>query len=53
MSIVEIIALALVKYGPQVARAIYDIFNKPSPTQEDWDKVFAMAEKSYEDYVKK
>lgn len=48
----EIIALALVKYGPQMARALYEIFSKPTPTKEDWDKVFAMAEKPYEDYTK-
>lgn len=47
-----IIAEALVKYGPTVARAIAEIFEKKTPTLQDWEKVFALAEKSYEDYVK-
>ena len=51
MTMIEIIAAALIKYGPQVARALYDIFTKPAPTAEDWNKVFDMAEKSYDDYV--
>lgn len=52
MTTVEIIAAALIKYGPAVARALYDLFSVANPTKEDWDKVFKLAEKSYEDYVK-
>jgi len=48
---VAIIASALVKYGPAVARGIAEIFNKDAPTLEDWNKVFALAERSYESYT--
>jgi hypothetical protein len=48
---VIIIAEALMKYGPSVARALVEIFKKDDPTAEDWEKVFALAEKSYDDYV--
>ena len=49
---VLLIAKALLDYGPAVARALAEIFQKPNPTLEDWEKVFAVSEKSYEDYVK-
>lgn len=48
---VAVIASALVKYGPAVARGIAEIFNKEAPTLEDWNKVFDMAERSYESYT--
>lgn len=48
----EIIAMALVKYGPTLARGLLEIFQKDAPTTEDWERVFALAEKPYEDYVK-
>ena len=47
-----LIAQALIKYGPAAARAIAALFKKDEPTMEDWEKVFAIAEKSYDDYVK-
>jgi hypothetical protein len=53
MTIAEIIAIALVKYGPALARSLADILTKPNPTRQDWDAVFALAEKSYADYVKR
>ena len=43
---------AFVKYGPTVARAISDLFKKEVITSDDWDKVFALAEKPYESYLK-
>ena len=46
-----LIAQLLLKYGPDVARGVSDIFKKDAPTAEDWEKVFKMAEKSYEEYV--
>lgn len=52
IGIIEIIASALIKYGPAAAKALYEIFTKPAPTDADWNKVFDLAEKSYEDYVK-
>jgi hypothetical protein len=51
MSVAEIIALALVKYGPSLARALVEIFSVENPTREQWDAVFALAEKDYEFYV--
>jgi len=48
-----IIAEALVKYGPTLALALVDLFQKQEITRDDWLKIFALAEKSYEDYVKK
>jgi len=43
---------ALVKYGPVLAKAIYDLFQVENPTKEQWDTLFATAEKSYDDYVR-
>ena len=47
-----LIAEALLKYGPGLARGLAELFAKPAPTLEDWEKVFALADKRYEDYVK-
>lgn len=46
-----IIAEALVKYGPTVAREISAIFRTEAPTDEQWDRVFKLAEKPYESYI--
>lgn len=51
-AIAALILQALITYGPSVAKAINDIFKKTTITPEDWDKVFALVEKSYDDYVK-
>ena len=48
-----IIGMALVKYGPMLAKSLYEIFSTKEPSKEQWDAVFALAEKSYEDYTKK
>lgn len=51
--LVILIAEALIKYGPDVARGLRDIFSKDTVTKEDWDAVFTLAAaKSYDDYVK-
>ncbi len=47
-----LIAQLLLKYGPGVAREITLLFQKKAPTAADWEKVFALAETSYDDYVK-
>ena len=47
-----ILGTALVKYGPDVARAVAGLFQKNDPTWEEWEAVFALAEKSYDDYVR-
>jgi hypothetical protein len=41
----------LLRYGPGMARAVQQLFTKTNPTQADWDAVFALAEKSYDDYI--
>lgn len=46
-----LIGQALVKYGPTVARALAALFLKDEPTLDDWENVFALAEKPYEAYV--
>lgn len=51
--VVELIATALVKYGPAVAKGLYDLFRTENPTPEQWSKLFEMAETSYDDYVRK
>lgn len=53
MNTTEIILVALVKYGPALAKAIVDILSKDQVTKEDWDALFEKAQsKSYDDYVK-
>ena len=47
-----IIAQVLIKYGPEVARQLARLFGQKEITLEEWEKVFALAEKSYDDYVK-
>jgi hypothetical protein len=42
---------ALVKFGPAAARAITDLFRKDTISSDDWNKVFDLAEKSYESYI--
>lgn len=51
-AIAALILQALITYGPTVAKQINDIFKKTEITPADWDKVFAVIEKSYDDYVK-
>jgi hypothetical protein len=41
-----IIAELLLRYTPALARSVATIFYKSSPTLEDWEKVFALAEKT-------
>ena len=48
-----IIAEALLKFGPALARGLMELFAKPEPTAADWEKIFQLAEKSYEEYTKK
>lgn len=52
MSNAEIIAMALVKYGPTLARELVNLFQVENPSIDDWNKLFALADKSYDDYVK-
>ena len=49
---ITLIARALLRYGPEVARQLAILFGKKDVTLADWELVFAPAEKSYDDYVK-
>jgi hypothetical protein len=42
---------ALIKYGPSVARSIANLVAVENPTREQWEAVFAQAEKPYDAYV--
>jgi hypothetical protein len=46
-----LITQALLRYGPALARELALLFSKKEITLEDWDKVFALAEKPYDSYV--
>lgn len=48
---VLLIVQSLLKYGPDVAREIAVIFSNPSPSLADWEKVFSIADKSYDSYI--
>ena len=50
-AMVMLIASALIKYGPGMARELVKLFSNPAPTLEDWEKVFALADKPYEAYT--
>lgn len=49
---ISLIIGALLKYGPDAAEAIRNLFKKTNPTLEDFDPIFALARKSYEDYTR-
>lgn len=46
-----LIAGLLLKYGPELARRVADIFAKKDITLTDWEAVFKLAEKPFESYV--
>lgn len=46
-----IIAGLLLKYGPELARQVAALFAKKDITLADWEKVFALAETTFETYV--
>ena len=52
-AIVMLIVEAFIKYGPQLAMKLVELFEKQTVTKEDFDNVFKLAEKSYEDYTRK
>ncbi len=51
MSEALLIAQMLLQHGPAAARALAEIFQKPNPTLQDWEVVFARAEKPYSQLV--
>ena len=49
---ISIILGALVKYGPDVAEGIYNIFAKPNPTEADFREIFQRARsRTYDEIV--
>ena len=52
LEVAILIAQALLKYGPVLARELVLLFSKETFTLEDWETVFKVSTKSYEDYVK-
>ena len=46
-----LLANILLKYGPQTAAAIKNIFTNPNPSDADWDAIFVLAAKEYATYV--
>jgi len=53
MSGVLIIIGFIIQYGLPAFQKIIEInFQKTEPTKEQWDTIFALATKSYDDYVK-
>lgn len=51
LEIALLIGQALMKYGPDVARQIQLLFTKTNPTAADWEAVFALSEKTYDQFV--
>lgn len=52
-AIILLIAEALLKYGPAMARQYHALFSKTTPpTAAEWEALFTTAEKSYEEYVR-
>lgn len=47
-----LIITALVKYGPEVAAGLVEIYHKKDATQADWEaNVFIKARRTYESYI--
>lgn len=41
---------SLVKYGPAVAESVREMLKKDEPTDEDFARLFALANKTYDQY---
>ncbi len=50
MELGVLIAGALIKYGPDIARDVAVILHKSDPTLADWEAVFTKV-KTYDEYV--
>lgn len=49
---IAMIAQLMIDFGVPTARKFVELLRKPAPTWDDWDDVFAQAEKPFDDYVK-
>ena len=50
MNTAIIIAELLLRYGPEVAQKFQAIFATQTPTQAQWDEVWALSRKSFDQY---
>ena len=50
MNTAIIIAELLLRYGPDVAQKFQTIFATQSPTQAQWDEVWALSRKTFDQY---
>ena len=52
METAVIVAKFAIMYGIPAAQELVKLFQLKDPTAEDWAKVFALAQKPYEQYIK-
>lgn len=48
---ISLIVQFALQYGIPAARKLVELFHTEKPTTEQWEAVFAPAEKSYGDYI--
>lgn len=46
-----VIAEALIKHGPSLARELLTIFQVDEPTRAQWERAFGLVDKSYDEVV--
>lgn len=51
MNNTAVIALYAIHYGIEAAKQLVPLFQKDSPTIDDWNAVFALSSKSPDDYI--
>jgi len=51
LTLAALILEAALRWGPDAARVLIEIFAKTEITAADWEKVFASIDKSYDEYV--
>lgn len=51
MNSTAIIALYAIRFGIPAAKELASLFAKPEPTDADWNKVWSLSDKSYDDYL--
>jgi hypothetical protein len=53
IAIATLILEALLRYGPEFARQLVTLFSKTTPPNAaEWEVLFKLAEKSYDDYTR-
>lgn len=51
-AMIALIAQYALEYGLPAARKLVELFRTPAPTWDQWDDIFALSEKPFDDYVK-